>query len=128
MRAADNMKLMYDRRDRLRAEIETAKARLDEVEGLIRLLKGETASEVTPAVQRAKRGNIKQTVIDMVTEAGGTGTSVLECLSAAQAKRGVELDRGSVSSLLSRFKKDGLMTFDGTRYRLKEYSGPREVA
>ena len=51
-----------------------------------------------------------------------------ECVAAAKAKRGIELDRGSVSSLLSRLKKDGVLFYDGSRYRLKEYAGPRQAA
>lgn len=55
-----NMKLLLDRRDRLRADVEAAKARLDEVEGLIRLLNGEPKPE---AARRPKRGDLKEIIL-----------------------------------------------------------------
>jgi hypothetical protein len=43
-------------------------------------------------------------------------------------EQGIELIHGSVSSLLSRLKTDGVMFFDGQVYRLKQYAGPRQAA
>lgn len=128
MRASDNMKVLTDRRDRLKAELETIKARLDEVEGLIRLMTGQPVPEHAAPEQRIKRGSIKTALLDLAAEAAETGLSVTDCLERAKPRLGVDLDRASVSSMLSRFKKEDVMVFDGTRYRLKQYATLREVA
>ena len=128
MRAA-NMKQLLERRDQLRAEFEAAKARLDEVERLIRMFNGETPSAPSVAsAERPRRGTIQNTVLDLITESGAQGLSVVELLGAAGQKRRIALDRGTVSSLLSRFKRDGIMIYDGARYVLKQHAGPREAA
>jgi hypothetical protein len=127
MKVSDNMKALLERRDKLRMDVEAAKARLEEVELMIRLIRGEVP--LAPREEsKGKRASVKQTVIDMVSEAGEAGLSVAECLDAAQTKRGAVLDRGTVSSLLSRFKRDGIVIFDGTRYRMKQHAGPRDAA
>lgn len=122
-----NMKLLYERRDKLRMEMEALRARLDEVETLIRLVGGEVTKE--PATdQRPRRGDLKEIVLSLMSEAGEAGLSSAECVTAAQAKRGVVLQPASVSSLLSRLKADGVLAYDGERYRLKEFAVPRAVA
>jgi hypothetical protein len=125
------MKLLLERRDKLRTDLEAIKARLDEVETMLRLLRGEVAPAAGvdhPPGARQKRGSIKQVVIDVISEAGEAGLSSAECIDAAREKRSMILDRASVASLLSRFKKDDILIFDGTRYRMKQYAGPREAA
>lgn len=121
-----NMKLLLDRRDRLRADVEAAKARLDEVEGLIRLLSGEP--KPPDAVRKAKRGDLKEIILSLYEEAAEGGLSAQECVAAAGTKRGVTLQPASVSSALSRFKADGVLMYDGERYRLKRYAGPRSAS
>ena len=120
-----NLKILYDRRDRLRAEVEAARARLDEVENLIRLISGELpTSPVVQSEARAKRGDLKSLVLGLYDIAGESGLSSHGCVAAAK-ERGVELQPASVSSLLSRLKSDGVLFYDGERYRLKQYAGPR---
>ena len=120
-----NMKLLYDRRDKLRAEFEAARARLDEVENLIRLMSGEPKAE---AVERPKRGGLKEIILSLYEEAAEGGLSSQECVAAASTKRGVLLQPASVSSALSRFKSDGVLMFDGERYRLRKFAGPRSAS
>jgi hypothetical protein len=45
-----------------------------------------------------------------------------------KSSKGVDLVPGSVSSLLSRLKNDDVLFFDGSRYRLKRYAGPKHAA
>lgn len=123
-----NMKVLFERRERLRAEMEAIKARLDEVEGLIRLMGGEPAPEAPTAPHKPRRGDLKDIVLSLYDEAAEAGLSAAECVTAAQEKRGVALQPASVSSLLSRLKADGVLMYDGERYRLKRYAGPRSAA
>lgn len=126
---------LLERRDRLRLEFEAAKARLEEVDSLIRLLGGEAPPE-SPASQKAaadqprapRRGDLKDVVLSLFEEAGEAGLTSGECVAVAQEKRGMTLQPTSVSSLLSRLKADDVLFYDGSRYRLKRYAGPRNAA
>ena len=122
---SSNLKILNDRREKLRSEYEAAKARLDEVEGLIKLLGGETTSTVAaPSEARTRRGDLKSLVLELYEEAGENGLSATGCVRVA-AGRNIEIQPSSVSSLLSRLKSDGILFYDGDRYRLKKYAGPR---
>jgi hypothetical protein len=125
-----NLKLLNERRDQLRAEIEARKARLDEVENLIRMLNGEAAHEPPEARQARKprRGDLKETVLALYERAGENGLSTSECVATAVVEHGLVLQPASVSSLLSRLKADGVLMYDGDKYRLKRFAGPRSAA
>jgi hypothetical protein len=118
-----NMKHLMDRRDQLRAEFAAVRARLDEVENLIRVMTGDPVPSSAPT--KARRGDLKEIVLGLYDQAAETGLSAAECVAAAQEKRGVTLQAASVSSLLSRLKADGVLMYDGDRYRLKKFAGPR---
>lgn len=120
-RGQANLKFLTDRRERLRIELEAAKARLEEVESLIRQMSGEAI--VLPLAEvRPRRGGLKEVVLELYEEAGELGLTTTECVEAA-AKRGVTLQPPSVSSTLSRFKGEGVLMYDGERYRLKKFAG-----
>ena len=120
-----NLKILYERRDKLRIEAEAIRARLDEVDNLIKLLGGE-GIEPAPAVveTRTRRGDLKNLVLNLYEGAGEVGLNAAGCVAVAK-DRGVEVQLSSVSSLLSRLKADGILFYDGERYRLKKYAGPR---
>ena len=120
-----NMKLLIERRDKLKAELEALRARLDEVEGLIRMM---TGAPVAEAAVKPRRGDLKEIILSLYDEAAEGGLSATECVAAASTKRGVVLQSASVSSALSRFKADGVLMYDGERYRLKKFAGPRNAA
>ena len=123
-----HMKLLYDRRDRLRSEFEGIKARLEEIESLIRQMGGEAVQPFQePSATKPRRGGLKEIVLSLYEEAGEAGLSTAECITAAQEKRGVTLQPASVSSTLSRFKGDDVLMYDGERYRLKKFAGPRSA-
>lgn len=71
------------------------------------------------------RRNVKRTVMEVVQDAGKAGVTSFEVVERAAAK-GRQLERGSVSSLLSRFKREGALTFDGERYYPAVPSAPQE--
>jgi len=73
----------------------------------------------------APRRNVKRTVLEVVQEAGKSGVTASEVISRAAAK-GRALNAGSVASLLSRFKQDNVLTFDGERYYPAAPQAPQE--
>lgn len=126
----DNMKFLYKRKAELQAELAAAQARLHEVEGLIRAMSGEAAPEPSAATAipgRARRGDLNNIVLSLYEQAAETGLSTAECVATANMA-GTPLKATSVSSLLSRLKSDGVLMYDGERYRLKRFAGPRSAA
>lgn len=126
----ENMKLLQERKAVLQTELAAAQARLHEVESLIRLMGGETAPEPSRAatiLDRIRRGDLNNIVLSLYDQAAEAGLSTAECVAAA-SKAGTPLKATSVSSLLSRLKSDGVLMYDGERYRLKRFAGPRHVA
>ena len=123
------MKVIEEEISRLARERDALTHKIEGLQLALRLARGEgQAPPAAPEATRQRRGGVKETVLDLISEAAETGMTPPECVAAAKAKRGIELDRGSVSSLLSRLKKDGVLFYDGSRYRLKEYAGPRQAA
>lgn len=101
------------------------------VQGQIRSLQGEEAglrraiaivSDDPPIVastgpaMRARRSPIKDTVLRMAQAHAVDGVVAAQLVELARAE-GIELDRNSVSSLLSKFKRDGVLEYDGHVYR-----------
>lgn len=122
------MKAIEDEIARLRAERDALSNRIQGLESALRLVNGEMADLRVPPRERQRRGNVKTTVLDIVTKAGDAGITVTQCVESAAKNYGAILDRGSVSSLLSRLKKDDVLFYDGERYRLKQFAGPRQAA
>lgn len=123
-----NLKLLYERRSQLQSELAAAQARLQEVEGLIRLMDDKSAPEAPTAVAgRVRRGDLNNIVLSLYEQAAEAGLSTSECVAMA-SKAGTPLKATSVSSLLSRLKSDGVLMYDGERYRLKRFAGPRSAA
>jgi hypothetical protein len=74
-----------------------------------------------------KRVATKGVVLDLLRDVGTRGLNAVTAVELAN-RRGITLDRASVSSLLSRLKKDDIVTFDNEVYRLKEFSArPAQV-
>ena len=132
MAQGQTMKAIEEAIARLQAERAAFNSRIDgRIEGLreaLHLQKGLPNAPVhTEERTRERRGNLKETVLNLAQEVADNGMSADECVGLAERK-GIKLVRGSVSSLLSRLKADGVLFFDGQRYRLKEYAGPRNAA
>jgi hypothetical protein len=118
-RVPANMQKLYDLRDGLLTEI-TQRER--ELEGLRNRLKGIDASiaalagiDVATDPRRRTRRNVKRTVMDLIVESGHAGVTANEIVERA-ASSGRQLDRPSISSLLSRLKREGVLSFNGERY------------
>lgn len=104
----EKMKALLEERDRLRKEIVGLQRELSGLERAIRIV-----DDVGIATERTggKRPNVKGTILGVVNDRGALGVTVYEIVEAA-SDRGQTLDRGSVSSLLSRLKKEGTLTYD----------------
>jgi len=88
------------------------------IESLIRHHNGEPA--VVEFSGRRRRSNVKGTLLDMLKEAGRGGLNAAKAVEISE-RRGESLERNTVSSLLSRLKADGVVSYDGTVYRLTEF-------
>jgi hypothetical protein len=114
MAKAPNLRDMKSRLDVIEREIEKLTAQKE----IILEMMGAQPDEPQ---KRAKKGSVKNAVIDLLESAGERGLSASQAITRGK-ERGMELDRGSVSSLLSRLKSDGVVSYDGERYRLKKYA------
>lgn len=113
---------LLDERDALLRQKEAIENQIAGIERAISLIGGD---EPAPAAS-AKRGpSNKAIVLDLLKEVGTTGLNAGTAVSLAN-NRGVTLDRNSVSSMLSRLKRDGVVVYDGEKYRLKEFA-PKET-
>lgn len=72
---------------------------------------------LTPPAVRAPSSTVKALVLDDLAAAGDAGVNTSEIVKAAN-DRGQHVNRGTVSSLLSRLVRDGVAEYRGDRYRL----------
>jgi len=112
-----NMQKLHDLRDGVLVEL---RQRERDIEALRNRLKGIEASMAAlggePVIGSQRRNrNVKKTVMDLIIDAGHAGITAVEIVERA-AIAGRRLDRPSVSSLLSRLKREGVLSFNGERY------------
>ncbi|MBY0349492.1 hypothetical protein [Tabrizicola sp.] len=98
-------------------EVEKIKAQEELIRDMIREARGEPKVKL-----RAPRSNVKQTILNLLDQAGAVGLNAATAVETS-AKAGVTLERGTVSSLLSRLKNEGVVSYDGSVYRLTKYKG-----
>lgn len=115
----EKMKAIEKEIVRLTMERDALTHRIEGLRYAVQLMSGEEL-QVPDQKTRARRGNVKNTVLDVVGQAGSRGASVAEVLEYAKRDFQVDLDRGSVSSLLSRLKSANTLVFDGERYSVKQ--------
>jgi len=116
MSKAPKMKDMRERLDSIRREIEKLQAQ----ESLLLDMMGE--EPIKTATKRAPKGSVKVRVLELLESQGRSGLNAAKAVELSEAN-GDALDRGSVSSLLSRLKQDDVVVYDGSNYRLKKYTG-----
>jgi hypothetical protein len=116
-RKNEQMKKLIEDRDRLAKQIETLTWELKGMDRAIAAMKGETPSPQEGGERKQRTRNVKETVLSLVQRAGQGGLNVNELLIAAQ-RENVHLERGTVSSLLSRFKRDSVLEMKEGRYFL----------
>ena len=119
-----HMKMLEERRRQIDAEINQLMIRRAEIDLMLARSRGEADSTPTNEPPRRRR-NVKKTVMEMIDMAGSAGVTAAEIVDRARTI-GRELDRGSVSSLLSKFKAQGALTFDGERYYAASKAPPAD--
>ena len=105
--------IMKDAKAKL-ADIQAQIERLKAQEELLLELLGENKNVKRP------RANVKQTVLDLLERVGTAGLNASVAVEMAK-QDGTRLERGSVSSILSRLKSDGVVHYDNTVYRLPKF-------
>jgi hypothetical protein len=113
---------LLEQRDKLLAEIEALRNRVMGLEMAISLLDD---VKVTTQVGRGRRSGAKTFILDLLRECGTSGLNAAIACEIGE-RRGTPMDRASVSSLLSRLKADGVVTYDGDRYRLADMPRPSD--
>ncbi|HEY4941862.1 MAG TPA: hypothetical protein VII56_10570 [Rhizomicrobium sp.] len=118
-RKTKDMQKLIELRDRQAGDVADLEKRL--AEARVRLHAYDTAiatmgGHALPVGGRKRQPNVKKTVLNIVNEAAAHGVTANEVVDKGAAQ-GRTLERNSVSSLLSRLKREGVLTFDGARYR-----------
>ncbi len=106
MSRAPNMKDMRERLNTIRGEIAVLRGQ----EALLLEMMNEAPKE--PAAKRAAKGSVKIRVLELLEKQGRSGLNAAKAVELSEAAGDV-LDRGSVSSLLSRLKQDDVVVYDG---------------
>lgn len=117
-RKAD-MQRLAEQRDRLLADIEALRNKVVGIEMAMALIDNGPMEAASPA--RQIRLGTKSFILDLLTEVGTTGLNAVTALEIGQ-RRGVHLERQSVSSMLSRLKTDGLLVYEDHRYKLAKFA------
>lgn len=100
------MQKLQEERERLARQIEALQNELRGLDRAIALLRGETPADSKSDKIRPR--NVKDTVLGLISAAGSKGLTVNQVLEAAVAKN-IHLERGTVSSLLSRLKRENTL-------------------
>jgi len=122
----DIQRLLVER-DRLRSQLASYTERMNgEIAGIERAISmlqgdGETTSSPEPTGERAGRGKAKTLLLDLLREVGTSGLNATVAEEIAK-RRSLDLKRGTAASNLSRLKADGVVVYDGDKYRLPEFA------
>jgi hypothetical protein len=134
--SAQNLRLLRIERERIQAELAKAQGIVSTLQGELRatdkaiaIVEGQEAVAGIPATApkeaRAARGTVKNAVLGLVEEHAENGVKTTDVVAFGR-ERGIELDRNSVASLLSRLARDGVLSFDESTRRYRP--APRPAA
>jgi hypothetical protein len=117
-----NVKKLADERDRLLDQIAALQNKIAGLELAMNVLTRDDAQQT--GAGPGKRGKAKNVLLDLLREVRETGLNASLAVELAD-KRGIKLERGTAASNLSRMKADNVVTYDGERYRLPEFTRPK---
>ena len=119
---AQHVNRLKDELAQVQAEIRTLQGREAGLRRAIAIVSDEPdVIDARATAQPKRRSPIKDIVLRLLQENAERGLVAADIVGIALGQ-GVTLDRNSVSSLLSRFKKDGILEYDGKVYRPKRIS------
>lgn len=119
-----DMQKLQEQRSALLREIEALRNKVAGLEMAMQLLDDDAPKQ---GEKTSRKSGVKNVLLDLLEDVGTTGLNAATAVQLA-ANRNIVLDRGTVSSLLSRFKRDGVVEYDGERYRLKKYASYVQAA
>jgi hypothetical protein len=126
MKTKDLQRLL-DERNKLFEQMEALKNKISGLELAITLLEKHDDSDQREPRSTSGRGKGKDLIIGLLKEAGTTGLNAKSAVEFATT-RNIELARGTAAATLSRLKAAGVVTYDGDRYRLVEFTRPKLAA
>jgi len=109
------LRTLVEQRDRLLKEIEALRNQIAGIEIAIELISGSSG----------RRARVSHTLLDLLRESGDAGLTPTAMVEAA-SRRGINLNRGSVYTLLTRMERTGTVVRKNSRYRLTELSSHSE--
>ena len=114
---------LIEQRDRFVNQMEALRNQVAGLELAIALLSEEEPTQRRPveAASGGESDNVSDLLRVLLQDAGARGINARLAVELA-ARRGVDLNRSSVSSLLSRMKRDGKLSYQSKRYILKEFA------
>ena len=114
--ASTALRQLISERDKLQAEMEALRNKVEGLEIAIKLV-----SDETPQTSFATEGRtrVSETIIDLLRTAGESGLKPREAIELAE-RNGKYLNRGSVYSLLNRMERTGVVVHENARYKLRE--------
>lgn len=86
------------------------------IEEMLRRAKGEDDAPAVSSAVKGRRTNVKGIVLALLQERSTLGLTAGIAVDMAE-QRGVKLEKATVSSLLSRLKNDGIVTYADSVYR-----------
>ena len=109
------LRQLISERDKLQAEIESLRYKVEGLEIAIKLISDET-SQTSLASERGP--GVSETLVDLLRTAGENGLKPREAIEIAE-REGKHLKRGSVYSLLNRMERAGTVVHENARYKLR---------
>jgi len=119
----EEIKKLEEERAQIEAQIADLEAKLSGLrgvaDGLERAMTIVAGKELLPnrdvPTRRERARGVKEAVLGAVQNAGPKGLTVGQLMDRTQ-REGIHLERGTVSSLLSRFKREGILDMEDGRY------------
>jgi hypothetical protein len=120
---AAHLRQLVSQRDQLVAEMEALRNKIAGLEMAIRLVSdGPEPGPVSPTTGKIR---VSETLLSLLRESGETGLKPRAAIELA-AGRGIDLNRGSVYSLLNRMERAGTVVHEDGRYKLREFARRRD--
>ena len=116
---AQHLQRLRDELARIEGEMRTLQGKRDGLLMAIGVVNDDPSpSSGSAAINvRTVRAPIKEVVLRLLSENAERGLVAIDVVDLAKAQ-GITLDRNSVSSLLSRFKRDGIVEYIERKYRI----------